>query len=210
LTKVAAEDGFAKAFEEEEQADRGHEQDDLLLVDQRTQHDALCRHRQQNHEPDGKEDGHRDRENEIGHHNAATADDDDNNQIGRTQVLLEIAEADASGDQSKRHPELDLGRERLKHDQRQCGQHDEHALGEIEHARGLVDQGKSERDQRIHDAGHDAFEHHLQQIERLVDHPHEGLDKNEIYEVPNGFHLIAGPQVNAVPFSHESPRDRLR
>ncbi len=50
----------AEAFHEEGESDRGHEQDDRLLIDQVTQDDALDDQRQSDHDQHGQEDrGHR-------------------------------------------------------------------------------------------------------------------------------------------------------
>ena len=51
---------LTEALEEEVEPDGGHEQDDVLLVHQRPQHDALDGEGQRDHDDDGKEERHGD------------------------------------------------------------------------------------------------------------------------------------------------------
>ena len=51
----------------------------------------------------------------------------------------------------------------MQADERQRGEEHHRALREVEHARGLVDQHEAERDQRVHDAGQQAADQHLEE-----------------------------------------------
>ena len=68
-------------------------------------------------------------------------------------------------------------------DQRQRREHHHDALGEIEHARGLVDEHEAERDQRIKDAGDEALPDRLGQKIGRGDHLGEGVDEDGANEV---------------------------
>src|SRR5260221_615220 len=62
---VAAPDELAEAVEEEGDADRRHEQDDRLLVDERAQHDALDDEGERHHHGDRRQEGQPYRHAEI-------------------------------------------------------------------------------------------------------------------------------------------------
>ena len=68
--------------------------------------------------------------------------------------------------QCERHAALDQADEGERCEQQQ------RALREIEHARGLVDQHEADRDKRIHDAGEQAADEHLDEelVVEIGDH----------------------------------------
>ena len=66
----------------------------------------------------------------------------------------------------------------VQSDERQRREHDHDALGEIEDARGLVDQHETERDQCVEHAGDQPFPQDLQQKIGRRDHVREGLDED--------------------------------
>ena len=65
-------------------------------------------------------------------------------------------------------------------DERQRGEHHHDALREIEDAGGLVDQHEAERDQRIENAGDEAFPDRLRQQIGRRDHLREGIDEDGV------------------------------
>eukprot|EP01022_Parablepharisma_sp_SALTPOND_P036534 TRINITY_DN997_c0_g4_i1.p1 TRINITY_DN997_c0_g4~~TRINITY_DN997_c0_g4_i1.p1 ORF type:complete len:1552 (+),score=442.93 TRINITY_DN997_c0_g4_i1:2334-6989(+) len=123
-THLAAEQQGTQPFEEEGQADGGHEQRDGRLVDQLAQHETFGGQPHQDHHHEGADDGrpHRHALVHQAHH-------------------------------------------------RQRGKVDHGALGEIEHARGLVDQYEAQRHQRIHQAGQQATERHFEEELHIVSLP---------------------------------------
>ena len=66
----------------------------------------------------------------------------------------------------------------MQADQRQRREHHHDALGEIEHARGLVDEHEAEGDQRIKDAGDEPLPDRLGQKIGRGDHLGEGVDED--------------------------------
>ena len=71
----------------------------------------------------------------------------------------------------------------MQADQRQRREHHHDALGEIEHARGLVDEHEAERDQRIEDAADEALPDRLRQKIGRGDHLGERVDEDGVQEV---------------------------
>ena len=68
-------------------------------------------------------------------------------------------------------------------DQGQGGEHHHDALREIEHARGLVDQHETQRDQRVEDAADKALPDRLRQKVGRGDHLRERIDEDGVHEV---------------------------
>ena len=71
----------------------------------------------------------------------------------------------------------------MEADQGECCEHDHDALGEIEHARGLEDQDKTQGNEGIEHARHEALPQNLGQEVGCPCHLREGLEEDLAQEV---------------------------
>ena len=85
---------------------------------------------------------------------------------------------DADGD-DERQPGIDAEIVDQPGEEQRREQH-HGALGEVEHARRLEDQDEAERDQRVHHAGHQPADQHLDEEQRRLRDHHEGIDEDRV------------------------------
>src|SRR6185437_2297402 len=97
-----------------------------------------------------------------------------------------------------RHAEIDEADEGERREQ------DHDALGEIEDARRLVDQHEAEGDERVHDAGQEPADDHLEEELGVVGDAGEGRDEDRLEEI----HALSAPRSCPSPLVGEGGTHR--